>query len=474
MDIVFPTTSTVGAKPQEGGGSLLNAFVEQLSTGARKQIVRKRVPGMTKIVEADARINCRGIAPFGANAFVAFNDRLFELSGSGTSYFMDDRGQLSGTKPITVAQNNRAPDPQIVAVTENGAFQFFSGGAPASYPDSDVGFPNSVCFGDGYFFFTYGDGTCRSSGLNSTDINTNDRITTEAGNGSLLRGVFFRQELWLFCQDHIEVWQDTANANGFPFSRSTVIPRGLKGQWAVAGEEEGFSNVLIWVGDDNTVYNLNGYAPVRISTHDVERSIGTVTDVSTLRATVYMSEGHAIWQIKGPGFTWCYDLTTSQWHQRASYGRPEWMGEQTAFYNGSWIVGDDTTGKLYRMNAQDFTEDGANIIWEVTSAQMASFPNRFSVPRADFDFDMGVGLDTGSSIDVTDPRVLVSYSDDGGYYYSEPEEFILGRQGQASTRVTVLQTGEVGPYGRQWKIQCPDPVYCGLLGGDMQVVQRKS
>ena len=35
----------------------------------------------------------------------------------------------------------------------------------------------------------------------------------------------------------IEVWQNTGNPVGFPFSRVTVIPRGLAGPSAVAGFE---------------------------------------------------------------------------------------------------------------------------------------------------------------------------------------------------------------------------------------------
>lgn len=470
-DIPFPVTSSVGGKPQEGGGRLINAIVEKLSDGARATVVRKRAPGMNQVANITGRTNCRGMITVNATTLVAVTDRLVAITPSGTGPFtVTDLGALNGTLPVTFAKNNKTPTPDIVCVTENGPFLVTTTTAPVSYPDPDVGSPNSVSFGDGYFFFTYGDGTVIASDLNSTAINPLDFATAEAKSDTLNRAVFFRQELFLMGSASIEVWQNTANPTGFPFSRSTVIPRGLVSRWAVAGFEDGWANTLVWVGDDNIVYQMQGYAPARISTHDVERAIEAYTtegNADSLYAFVYMVEGHAYWALKSPTWTWVYDVTTQSWSERRSYERTTWRGQFSARNSGVWLVGDDNTGLVFAMDGAYYNEGNDPLVWQVESGQMADFPTRVVCARADFDFVVAVGDDTGAVPIQTAPTVLIAWSDNGGATFSEPLRRTLGGMGDYKHRITVFRTGLTGPMGRMWKLTVSDPVYVGILGGSM-------
>jgi hypothetical protein len=475
-DIPFPATSSVGGKPQEGGGRLINAIPEKLADGARKTVVRKRAPGLNRIANSiDGRTHCRGFLAVGSTTLVAYDGHMEAIAPSGGAYVNTALGALDGTTPITTAKNNKFPTADLVAVTENGAFQVFTGSAPIPYPDADVGSPNSVCFGDGYFFFTYGDGTCYASDLNDTAIDPLNFTVAESKPDGLLRGVFFRQELLLMGSASIEVWQNTAQPTGFPFSRSTVIPRGLIGQWAVAGWEDGWANTLIWAGDDNVVYQMNGYTPTRISTHDVERSIQATANAGspeTIKACVYMSEGHAFWSLKSDDWCWVYDLTTQTWHERASYQSDTWRGECTVKNYGLWLCGDSTNGVVYSIDSLYYQEGNDPLVWTVTSGFASDFPRPVFVYRADFDFDMGWGVADGTNPIQTNPKVRVSWSDNG-VTWSQPLERQIGAGGAYGQRVSVLRTGTTGPVGRKWKLEVSDPVYVGLLGGAMQATLRE-
>lgn len=472
VDIVFPTLSTPGAVSQESGGALVNALPEVLGDGDNSYVVRKRAPGLRKLADGGTRVACRGLKAVGANLFVVYQDRAQLLTGSGGIYTITDLGTLAGSNPVTIAQNNKQPTPDVVCVADSTAYTLATSGAPNSYPDADVGSPNSVCFGDGYFFFTYGSGAVIASGLNSTSINPLDTANAESRPDGLLRGVFFRQELFLMGPSSIEVWQDTAQPTGFPFTRSTTIPRGLIGQWAVAGFEEGWANRLTWVADDKTVYTLDGYTPVRISTHDVERSIQGVSDVTTLRAKVYMSEGHALWELKGPTFGWVYDFTTQRWHERESYGLAAPRAEQSAFFDNRWLVGDAANGYIYQVDSSYFKEGDNPLEFRVDSLPMKGFPFRAMYARADFNFDQGLGSDGGAYPIETDPQVRISWSDDSGVTWSMPVSRALGAEGKYQTRVTVLRTGLANVQGRVWRISITDPVYAALLDGAAAVEQR--
>ena len=74
----------------------------------------------------------------------------------------------------------------------------------------------------------------------------------------------------------------------------------------------------------------------------------------------------------------------------------------------------------------------------------------------------------GATYTSGDPSVLVSWSDDGGVTFGNPLVRKIGKAGKYSKRMTVLRAGQATGFGRQWRLQISDPVYVGLLGGDMQ------
>lgn len=468
VPINFGTISSPGEKPLASGSRLINSILEQLQDG---RIVNKRAPGLTRFVTSlGGRIHCRGM--IGANPgtlLVVYNEQVESVTFDGTVTTSADRGALSGIDLVTLARNN-ALIPDVVCVSpDNGAFVLSPAGPPLPYPDPDVGAPNSVCFLDGYFFFTYGNGDCRASGINSTSINSLTFIRAESASEGLLRGVAFRGLLFLCGPSTIEVWQDTANISpAFPFSRSVVIPRGLASTNAIAGWETKTASTLLWAGSDNTVYKLSGYEPIRVSTHDVEHDLQRLVDKTTLRAFMFANSGHHFFVLKSPAWTWVLDLLTSTWQERMSYGVENWRGEQSIYHFGDWIIGDEDTGFCFRPDNLNYQEDTDFLVWDVTSTVSDGFPNRVGIPRADFQFVPATGITTGLPLTSRNPQVTVQWSDDGGATWSFPLIRELGMSGAYKQRISVTRTGQAGPHGRKWKLSVSDPNFIALLKGTME------
>jgi hypothetical protein len=180
--------------------------------------------------------------------------------------------------------------------------------------------PNSVSFMDSYFLLTYGDGTIQATGQNATTINTLDKTKAQSKPGGLLRGLAFNGQFYAFGPTFGEVYNNTAQPTGFPFTRSYVLQRGIIGPYAAAGHEDGAEPSLIWVADDNSVRQANGTPnPLKISPPDLERLIAGVADKTTLEASVYVSQGHPKWVIKCPSFCWEFDLGSQKWNEKKSY-----------------------------------------------------------------------------------------------------------------------------------------------------------
>ncbi len=465
--IKFAANSSPGERSQLSGARLINAIVEKLGT---EQVIVKRAPGLSRFSNSTGGFShCRGI--IGVNettALVVYNEYVERVStGTGTPLHAV-MGLLSGSDTVTLAKNNASP-PDIVCVSPvNGPYVLSTTVAPLGYPDADVEFPNSVCFLDGYFFFSYRTGKCLASGLNTTAINPLDFVLMESNSGGMYRVVPFNESLYMCGPDGMEQWVNNANPTGFPFTRTAVIPSGLAGTNAIAGFESGFTKTLIYVGTTNMVYQLNGVTPVRISTHDIERDLQNLADKTTLRCFVAMNNGHAFWVMKAPEWTWVFDLLTSSWQERQSYQSATWRAETSAHVFGDWLLGDETGGKLYRLDNMAYDEDGLPLVYDVTSLPVDEFPQRQTVARADFALASGTGRANGSTQQIVDPSVWISWSDDSGATYGPPVERKIGQQGEYGQRIYVNRCGRTRALGRQWNIKVSDPVYAGIQGGVMQ------
>lgn len=471
VEIVWPVQSGPGSRPGESSGRLINAFAEPLGEGARAPIVRKRVPGLTEAASSTF-FGCRALHLVGSALLAGFSGRVVSVNLDAGA--MTNLGDLVGSERFTVAHNN-AVTPNIVAVTDTGAFNLFTGSAPTSFADGDLpANPTSVCFQSGYFFFSYINGKIFASGLNAVTINSIDFTTAQTRPGGVIRLVPYNGELLAFGPACTDVYRNTGNATGFPYSHGDVIDKGLLGKFAIAGFEDGWQNRLIFVGDDYVVYTLEGYVAVPISTPDVVRSLQTVTDGDDLEAIVYMNGPHAMWSISGPGFTWEYNVSTGWWNERKTNGTARWRATCSVLVENAWYVGAIDSGRIYRVDTDAKTEGDDPLVFDVWSLPSAAFPARVAYPRADFDLVVGVGLAAGEDPIETEPVVALSWSDDGGGKWSTPLLRSLGGEGERRTRISLTRTGLSGPAGRMWRATISDPVYAGLISGAQAAQVREA
>ncbi|HZP76578.1 MAG TPA: hypothetical protein VFB45_10580 [Pseudolabrys sp.] len=471
--IPFPVVSAPGQRPHESAGRLINAYAEPLSAGARAQNAWRRAPGLRAFASSPQSGN-RGQILVGNTLWSAFagNVTAFTSAGAATSI-----GALAGTKKVFWAANNKAPTPNLVVVDpDNGAYLVTTSGVPSFTGGGVLPAPNSVCFLDGYFFFTTGDGRCFASALNDTTVNALDFTTAQAKRGGLLRAVPF-VDLYLCGPQAIEVYHDTAEPTGFPFSRVQVIGRGILGPNCITGFEDGFGKGLILLGDDGCVYALNGYTPSKISTPDVDRAVAAFRnaggDPATIEMFPYVAEGHACVVLRCSAFTWVFDVDTVRWHERQSYGATTWRATGAVSAFGKWLCGDTNSGALIEITKAVGNELGTPLPFVVESGPVSGFPAAVAVPLATFDLARGVGTATGSDPSQTDPTVEIQWSDDGGVSWSKPLIRKLGAQAVVDRKpIRVARTGMTTNSGRRWRLTVGDDVDVILTGGDMQSETR--
>ena len=208
----------------------------------------------------------------------------------------------------------------------------------------------TVVYFDGYFIFN-ATNTVQfflSALYNGTQYSTLDYASATAGSYFILAVVNYHEQLMLFTTKTVEVWYDSG-ALAFPFARydGAFIQRGLGSAYGVVQED----NTLLWLGEDNIFYRLEGYTPLRVSTFATEHAWAQYPTTMDLQAYVITIEGHKfvfLNFIAGLA-TWCYDISAGVdpplWHERISYGTP-WI--QTGLV-------EETPVTIYSMFSEDIT-----------------------------------------------------------------------------------------------------------------------
>ncbi|MET3995042.1 hypothetical protein ABID65_006708 [Bradyrhizobium sp. S3.9.2] len=368
VDVPLPALSAPGRLPQAAGGRLINCYPEKLPATAGKPFAYWRTPGLRPWGTSPGT-NWRGALLVGSLIYAVINNTVYSYpatGGPGTAL----TGTVLGTRPVTMARNNKTPSPDVVIVSpDDGAF-YINPATPTavvSYPDLDVGIPNAVVFHRSFFIFTYGNGQTRSSDPNSTNINALNFANAESKPDTLYRPVPLGNGQLLLCgSTTLEVWGGTVNDTGYPFNYISTIARGIVGPYAIAGHDDGFGKGIFLVGDDFRVSRLDAYTPTPVSTNELDLLIEAEPDKTVISLSVYVSQGHGVVVVQGPAWCWEYDTTLLTWHERKSHLVDYWRGYLPLAAFGMWICGDKKSGNLAVIDGLKNTEFGSNDVQTVT------------------------------------------------------------------------------------------------------------
>lgn len=460
--IVFPTSSAPGARPQEGAGRIVNGYAIKTEQGARGPFVHKRSAGLRETVsDITAHTHCRGLIEVAGTLLTALGSRVYSVTEAAEVFTSTNLGALSGTDSCTIARNNAAT-PNIAAVTADGTFNLFTGSAPTSWVDGDLPAVNSVTGVNGYFIFTTAAGALWASGLNAVSVASNATQTVQQCPNGLLRGVFFQNEFLAGGPDGWAVHDETGDSP-FPLKFKTFISPGLVGAHAVTGFEPYGPGEMIWVAPDDTVRRRVGYKGEIVSNESVSAAIKAAgTSRSAIEACCYTDGKNAFATFTLPDeWTWELNLTTGAWNEKESYGRPDWRGRKSVFAFDRWMIGDDLTGKLAAIDNTYKKEYSDPLIWTLRSGCNPAFPVQGGL---EFDLTAALGNAAGADPIETDPVAMIRYSCDGGYSWSSQLTRPLGAQGQGDRRVILNRIGMLKAKGLVVELSISDPVAFEFYG----------
>ena len=467
VDIPFPRSSQPGSQPGEGLGRLLNRYFEVDGEIVQWQLV----PGLVAFTDALLR-GPRGSIDVNGTLYDARAAAAITVTPGGSVTVL--AGALPGTRAVTFAKNNRSPTPDVVCVTEVGAFSV-SPSRVSSYPDTNLPQPNSVSLLDGYFLFTTGDGRIFASGVNDIWVQDADHtqnalaFATADLSGGLVRGTVWAELFFAWGAKACTVYNDAATSP-FPLSRAAIIQVGLAGLSAICGFDPGWGLQQFFVATDNTVRRVDGFTATPVSNQDVERAIAGATDKSTIEMSCYVDGGRPTVVVQGPSFCWEFNATSGFWNERQSPTLSRWRASRSVYFQNKWCFGDTQTTQIVQASASAFDELGTSFTARLESGPVKQYPNRLRCLAAYFDFTSGQGT-IGGTADSMNPSVSMSSSIDGGGTWSTPVlRRDLGAQGQFQKMIRVNRIGGIATqHGIRFRVDSSSPVYSTFRGGRSDV-----
>ena len=485
---------------------MVNLFPEAIpeGSGGKEAGFLLRCPGLRLLATVGAG-PIRGLWVTNGIAYIVSGSQLYSMT---TSYVSTFRGTVSGTGPVSMADNGT---------------QLFIACNPLSYiynvdtlvfaQITDVDFPGagSVGYLDGYFVFNE-PGTQKfwvTSLLDGTSVDPLDFASAEGYPDDVVALIVDHREIFLFGNNSVEVWYD-AGTPDFPLAR-------VQGAFMEVGCEAAYSvakldNSVFWLGSDargrGVVYRANGYSPSRISTNAVEYAIQSYGNITDAIGYTYQQDGHPFYVLIFPSAeaTWVYDVSTQLWHERAGFSNGQFVRHRSncqMSFNNEVIVGDYENGRLYAFDLDVYADNNETQKWLRSWRALPTGQNnlkRTAHHSLQLDAETGVGLVNSLGYEsekliteaglyltteandylITNPymstsEVMLRWSDDAGHTWSNEHWNSMGKIGAYGTRTIWRRLGMTEKIrDRVYEVSGTDPVKIAIMGAELFVTPTSS
>ena len=420
----LPMQSNPARFNADGETRLKNCYAEQAGKEGKIPFPLYAVDGLMDYATLTNGGQCRGMFATDSLLYVVSARILFAVDSSGSA---TEIGGVADDGPVFFSRNRANPTEIVITTTGGLKYAVTNSTNLAEIDDTDLPPPNSNAFIDGYTLYGLSDGRVFYSGIdNATAIGANDFFEAEGSPDGLVRVFVHQRTIFLLGKKTTELWDSVGDSNN-PFQRSAggFLEYGCAAPASVAS----LGNNIVFVDDTGRVTVSNGAgAQQRISTHAVERAIDALTDKTTIEGFVYSRRGHEFYVLSAATFTWIYDLTTGQWHERQSFGQTRWRAAYHAEFNGKHIVGDFEDGVLYQIDPDTYDESGDHLVMTVR-VPIHAWPKPVKLNFLRFDMIPGVGLNS-TDLHDSDPKLMIRLSQNGGKSWGNERTASIGLIGQ--------------------------------------------
>jgi len=420
--------------------------------------------------------------------FAVAGGKFYRISADGT---VTEKGTLLTSQGIVGMADNGL---QLMIVDgPNGYIYTKATDTFAEITDPDFPGGTAVAFKDGYFITVDPDTQIgRTCGLyDGTAWDALDFASAEGDPDPLVSVDASDENVWFYGKVTTEIFYN-AELEGFPFQRRSggVLNFGLAAKNSLAQNNQArfFLARTTAPQGERVIVMVSGFTPTIISPRGLNEEMAKFRDTADAEGFAYMREGHSFYAITFPseGRTFIYDASEEQWHERSSVVDgvdARWRARTYAYFNGFHMVGDYTTGKIYKLKTGAYSEDGAAIKRKFITPEAADRDSgkRIGVSSLQVPMKVGVGQAVVGEYEAVpadgsyaangsvsaggdpvmlssaeNPMVSLRISHDGALTWTKDRTAAIGKLGEYQRRVRFLALGS----GYKWNVELSvsDPV----------------
>ena len=441
----------------------VNLYYEIQQDPDRTRMVAYKTPGLEAPFVDFGDTAVRGVIWPPTSDYVYFVHRgtFWEVNNAGVATSRGTVGTTSGK--VSLAENGT----QIMLV-DGTAGWVYNMGTLAFTQIVDPSFPNgarSCAWSDGFFLAELGN-LWYVSDYNDATGWPGDFAAAESNPDGIARIIVDHQNVHLFGAQSLEFWENTGSAD-FPFER---IP-GTTQEWGCAAPNSiaKFDDSLALLAQNRLgqviAATVRGYRVERISNHDLEAKWAAYGSFADAVAYSYMLDGHPMYVVSFPigGESWLYDGSTGAWSQLKSYGLTRHRSELHVNYLGRNYVTDYSTGRVYRLSPEAYTDNGDPIRWEIVGRHVFDGLRKMGIDAFQLDMETGMALSTGQG---SDPQVMLRISHDGGRTWGAERMRSSGKLGEYKKRLIWRKCGRARDF-TFWAAGS-DPVKTAIMGAGIK------
>jgi len=424
-------------------------------------------PGITQVATLTGKN--RGGHVFNGKAYFVNGTSLFRVNRDLTE---DNLGQIDSSSRVSMADNGT----QLCIVVPDTKGYIFTENPDTLVEITDTGYTENpskhVCYIDSFFTQVTDKFVFISNVNNGLVYDATDRFTAEADPDAIIGCHVSRNILFIAGNETLEPFSNIGVAAGpQPFQRiqGALIPKGLKAIDAIIEFDNSFVFLGAGVNESPAIWRWVGGNVQKISNSAIDTKINTYSDaeIKSCFVMAYAANGSYFVIFSFIKNTFRYDATAS-----ALQGRPVWSELRTGAGDGSrWrvnsmlqvygqiLVGDAFDGRIGRLDDNVFDEYGEIVIRSFSTSPFNAENNDIFIRRIELTAETGTSEITQLG---DEPKIRMSFSDDGGFTFSNEVPRGMGRQGEYNRRLIWQNQGKA-PKSRVLKFKIAERIKVSLL-----------
>jgi hypothetical protein len=431
---------------------------------AKEKFVMFSFPGL-KLSGTSAGAD-RGFHRMAETLYQVKGQSLFKITKDGAHTSL---GAIAGTDRCIMA--NDGLNLYIVSAS-SGVFKYNSDDeAITLVTDSNIVGAKSVAFINNQFIYTNDLFSIVSNVGDGSTANGLNIIGEESLPDNMVRDYIFDDIIYRASERSIVAWYNSGVGNP-PIEKlqGRIFQVGL----AAINSIDRTDDALYWLGDDFSIYQSSAGAKLKISTDAISNEIQGYSTVSDAIANTFTIDGINFYCINFPsgGKTFVLNETLGQqgWFELSSgTNGGNYQGASFLGCYGKTFVADVSNGNVYTLDAKTYTNNGDSIKRVRTTGSVNSEPfgvngKMTQMSKAKFIMESGVGLISGQG---EDPRIMVEYSDDGGYTWKHGSWPRVGRLGERTLQIEFYNLTKF--YDRIFRISTTDPVSYSIFSATIDL-----